>query len=40
MTPTEKILIAILNTLEEMKAQEREYWETWKKSKEREEIGK
>lgn len=33
MTPTEKILLAILQTLEEMKQQEKEYWETWRKSK-------
>jgi hypothetical protein len=36
MTPSEKILLAILQTLEEIKNQEKQYWEIWKESKERE----
>ena len=40
MTQTEKILLAILQTLEEMKQQEKEYWETWKQTKLKIEVNK
>ncbi len=33
---TEALLYDILATLEEMKEQERDYWETWKQKKEKE----
>ena len=36
ISSTDKILLAILQTLEDMRAQEKSYWETWKQVKERE----
>lgn len=36
MTVTEALLYEILTTLREMKSQEHDYWETWKKKKEQE----
>ena len=34
ISSTDKILLAILQTLEEMKKQEYDYWEAWKRVKE------
>ena len=33
LSPEEALLYLILDTLKDMKEQEKSYWETWKKSK-------